>query len=111
MRQRRTDVVALALEDVEPRGLPVARQFRLRLLGQVQAPLRVRSPRRTRVTGLREPLGGILAHRLEQAVAHLAVALLRDDEGRIDEALEQVRRAVSVAAETDAARRREREAA
>ena len=64
-----------------------------------------------RVPSLREVLCRILAHRLEQAVAHLAAAFLGVDERGVDQALDQLERALIVTLRTHGRCGREREAA
>ena len=108
--ERGAHVVALSLEDREPGCLPLAGQLGLGLLGQLEAPFGVRPPQEIAGAGLAEALGAVLPNRLEQAVPHLTVALLGDDEGCVHEPLEQLKRKLVVSVQAHAPGGRERKA-
>ena len=99
----------LGLEDREPPSLVLPAQLGLRPLDEGQAPLGVPLPGRLELGPL-EAVGGVLADRLEQVVAHLSVALTGPNEGRIGEPLEQFHGPLLVVGHTDRNGRVERRA-
>ena len=85
--QRGAQVVVLGVEHGQPGDLIGGRQVRLGPLGQRQAPGQMPASRLLLLARLRQPLGGVLAHRLQQPAAHLPAGLLVGHQQRlVDEA-------------------------
>ena len=84
--ERGADVVVLLVEPVEPEGLVRARQLRLRGLDQLEEALGMAAAELVELTALLEPLERVLANRLQQTEAGLALgAVPLPDEALVDE--------------------------
>ena len=96
-KQRGTEVVVLILQSVEPRRghcLPG-----VGVLCQTETVRRVTSPRSPFLSGLREPLQRVLAHRLQHPEAPFSVPLHRDlHEALVDQCGESIEDGEGVAA-------------
>jgi hypothetical protein len=76
-RQGRPEVVVLAVQPLQPRGLVRPRQFRLRPFGEGRAPGEVPPLQRGGLPRGAEALQGVLPDRLQHPVSGLAVRLRR----------------------------------
>ena len=83
--QGRAEVVVLPLEAGPPDG-EVALELGFEGLGEGQEPGEVAIPGRRGLAGFDQPVGGVLADRLQEPVARFAVALLGDDERLVHQA-------------------------
>jgi hypothetical protein len=82
----RAQVVVVRLQTGEPPLLVGSGQFRLRLLGQGQAPGRVPAPHLVLLTGRRQPFEPVLSDRLQHPEPPLVVpTMVYPDETLVDE--------------------------
>ena len=75
----------LLFQTPQPLGLLRTHQFRFRLLCQRQEGVPMPLPNRLAAAALRQPLSGILTHRLQQPVARVSVHLLRHHQALVGE--------------------------
>ena len=96
--ERGSQVVVVATQPLHPNGLLGAPNPDPRLLRKREKAFGVATPKDAGLFPSLEPLRGVLPDRLEQPVAHLPRLLLGDDERRVDQAADELDRALVIAA-------------
>ena len=87
---RRRQVGRLRVEELEELELATGLEMGAGLLGEGEEVVAVAGPHRFVLTGLCQPLEPVLAHGLEQAVAHPGLGALGDHQRLVDQRSEQV---------------------